>query len=67
MMLLLSGCRTFIISHFCCKTQFIPADHSPVGWTFLLVAIHVLIGTLWSLMLIIATRYAAGICKGLQW
>ncbi len=28
-----------------------------------LVAIHVLIGTLWSLTLITATRYAAGILK----
>ncbi|CDL07846.1 Putative threonine efflux protein [Klebsiella pneumoniae IS43] len=43
--------------------QFIPAGHSPVSWTFLLVAIHVLIGTLWSLTLITATRYAAGILK----
>lgn len=30
---------------------------------FSLVAIHVLIGTLWSLTLITATRYAAGILK----
>ncbi|WP_367165748.1 LysE family translocator [Kosakonia cowanii] len=43
--------------------QFIPAGHSPVGWTFLLVAIHVLIGTLWSLTLITATRYASGVLK----
>ncbi len=43
--------------------QFIPAGHSPVSWTFLLVTIHVLIGTLWSLTLITATRYAAGILK----
>ena len=43
--------------------QFIPAGHSPISWTFLLVAIHVLIGTLWSLTLITATRYAAGILK----
>lgn len=34
-----------------------------MSWTFLLVAIHVLIGTLWSLTLITATRYAAGILK----
>ncbi|HBR1673872.1 TPA: LysE family translocator [Klebsiella quasipneumoniae subsp. quasipneumoniae] len=43
--------------------QFIPAGHSPITWTFLLVTIHVLIGTLWSLTLITATRYAAGILK----
>lgn len=43
--------------------QFIPTGHSPVGWTFLLVTIHVLIGTLWSLLLISATRYASGILK----
>lgn len=30
---------------------------------FSLVAIHVLIGTLWSLTLMTATRYAAGILK----
>ena len=40
--------------------------HSPVVWTFLLVAIHVVIGTLWSLTLIIATRYAAAVLKSLQ-
>ena len=34
-----------------------------MSWTFLPVAIHVLIGTLWSLTLITATRYAAGILK----
>ncbi|HBR1722086.1 TPA: LysE family translocator [Klebsiella quasipneumoniae subsp. quasipneumoniae] len=43
--------------------QFIPSGHSPITWTFLLVTIHVLIGTLWSLTLITATRYAAGILK----
>ncbi|WP_447863801.1 LysE family translocator [Kluyvera sichuanensis] len=43
--------------------QFIPAGHSPIGWTFLLVTIHVLIGTLWSLALITATRYASGVLK----
>lgn len=41
--------------------QFIPAGHSPLLWTFLLVGIHVLLGTLWSLTLISATRFAAGI------
>ncbi|MEQ5183828.1 LysE family translocator [Providencia alcalifaciens] len=43
--------------------QFIPTGHSPIGWTFLLVTIHVVIGTLWSLTLIAATRYASGILK----
>ncbi|MDU4314558.1 MAG: LysE family transporter, partial [Klebsiella michiganensis] len=43
--------------------QFIPAGHSPTIWTFLLVAIHVVIGTLWSLTLILASRYAAGLLK----
>jgi threonine/homoserine/homoserine lactone efflux protein len=43
--------------------QFIPAGHSPVVWTFLLVSIHVFIGTLWSLALIMATRYASGILR----
>lgn len=43
--------------------QFIPAGHSPIGWAFLLVTIHVLIGTLWSLALITATRYASGVLK----
>lgn len=40
--------------------QFIPAGHAPMEWTFLLVAIHVLIGTLWSLTLILATRSVSG-------
>ena len=43
--------------------QFIPAGHSPTIWTFLLVAIHVAIGTLWSLTLILASRYDAGLLK----
>lgn len=43
--------------------QFIPTGHAPMQWTFLLVAIHVLLGTLWSLTLIIATRYASGVLK----
>ncbi|MFG1173487.1 LysE family translocator [Erwiniaceae bacterium CAU 1747] len=36
--------------------QFIPAGHSPVLWTFGLVAIHLLLGTLWSALLIGSTR-----------
>ncbi|CDG21389.1 Amino acid exporter (Homoserine, HSL) [Xenorhabdus poinarii G6] len=43
--------------------QFIPAGHSPVIWTFLLVTIHVIIGTIWSLILISSTHYAAFILK----
>ena len=43
--------------------QFIPAGHSPLIWTFLLVAIHVALGTLWSLTLILATRYAAAVLR----
>jgi threonine/homoserine/homoserine lactone efflux protein len=41
--------------------QFIPTGHSPVVWTFLLVTVHVLIGTLWSLTLILTTRYASAV------
>jgi len=40
--------------------QFIPVGHSPFIWTFLLVGIHVLIGTLWSLILIMSTQFASG-------
>lgn len=36
--------------------QFIPAGHSVVLWTYLLVLIHVVIGTVWSSTLIAATR-----------
>ncbi|KMJ45012.1 lysine transporter LysE [Xenorhabdus khoisanae] len=36
--------------------QFIPQGHSAILWTFSLVTIHVLLGTLWSLSLIYATR-----------
>lgn len=43
--------------------QFIPTGHSPVTWTFLLVGIHVLIGTIWSVMLIVFTRMAASVLK----
>lgn len=43
--------------------QFIPTGHSPVIWTFLLVSVHVLIGTLWSLILIMATHHASGVLK----
>lgn len=43
--------------------QFIPTGHSPIVWTFLLVAIHVAIGTLWSLTLILTSRSAARLLK----
>lgn len=43
--------------------QFIPAGHSPIAWTFLLVAIHVAIGTIWSLTLIVTSRSAARLSK----
>ncbi|MFO3904084.1 LysE family translocator [Enterobacter hormaechei] len=43
--------------------QFIPAGHSPVLWTFILVGIHVLIGTLWSATLILSTHFASGILR----
>lgn len=43
--------------------QFIPTGHSPILWTFILVTIHVLIGTLWSLTLIMVTRYASRILR----
>ena len=43
--------------------QFIPAGHSPLIWTFILVSIHVLIGTLWSVTLILSTLFASGILK----
>ncbi len=43
--------------------QFIPAGHSPLIWTFILVCIHVAIGTMWSIMLILSTRFASEILK----
>lgn len=43
--------------------QFIPVGHSPIVWTFLLVSIHVCLGTLWSLTLIVASGYAADVLK----
>lgn len=43
--------------------QFIPAGHSPVLWTFLLVSVHIIIGTLWSSVLIAGTGFASGILK----
>lgn len=43
--------------------QFIPAGHSPVLWTFGLVLIHVVIGTLWSALLIGSTRRLSGFLR----
>jgi len=43
--------------------QFIPAGHSPFIRTFILVSIHVLIGTLWSVTLILSTQLASGLLK----
>jgi len=43
--------------------QFIPVGHSPNVWTFMLVSIHVCLGTLWSLTLIVASGYAADVQK----
>lgn len=43
--------------------QFIPAGHSPLIWTFILVSIHVAIGTLWSVTLILSTHFASAILK----
>lgn len=43
--------------------QFIPVGHSPFIWTFILVTIHVAIGTLWSVTLILSTHFASAILK----
>ncbi|HCU0879200.1 TPA: LysE family translocator [Morganella morganii] len=43
--------------------QFIPAGQPLIAWTFLLVTIHVVIGTLWSLTLIMMTGYASRLLK----
>ncbi|MEB6377665.1 LysE family translocator [Leclercia adecarboxylata] len=43
--------------------QFIPAGHSPLIWTFILVSIHVAIGTLWSVTLILSTHFASSVLK----
>lgn len=43
--------------------QFIPQGEPLVAWTFGLVAIHVLIGMLWSITLITATRPLAGVLR----
>ena len=43
--------------------QFIPAGQSPLIWTFILVSIHVAIGTMWSVTLILSTHFASAILK----
>ncbi|EAB2795587.1 LysE family translocator [Salmonella enterica] len=43
--------------------QFIPTGHSPLIWTFILVSIHVAIGTMWSVTLILTTHFASAILK----
>jgi threonine/homoserine/homoserine lactone efflux protein len=43
--------------------QFIPAGHSPFIWTFILVSIHVAIGTIWSLTLILSTHFVSAVLK----
>lgn len=43
--------------------QFVPVGHSPVIWIFLLVGIHIFMGTLWSLTLILTTHVAAAVLK----
>lgn len=43
--------------------QFIPQGHSPVIWTFALVSIHMVIGIIWSMMLIGATRPLAALLR----
>lgn len=43
--------------------QFIPTGHSPLIWTFVLVGIHVTIGTMWSVTLILSTHFASALLK----
>ncbi|MCR1568054.1 LysE family translocator [Mixta sp.] len=43
--------------------QFIPAGHSPLIWAFILVSIHVAIGTIWSVTLILSTHFASAVLK----
>jgi len=50
--------------------QFIPVGQSPMIWTFLLVSIHVVIGTLWSTVLINVAAKASGYLRQpniIQW
>ncbi len=43
--------------------QFIPAGTSPVMWTFILVSIHIVMSTIWSIGLIVATHRATRLLK----
>jgi threonine/homoserine/homoserine lactone efflux protein len=50
--------------------QFIPQGEPLVAWTFGLVSIHVVIGLLWSVILIAATQQLAGVLRRavvIQW
>jgi len=50
--------------------QFIPQGHSLIAWTFGLVSIHVVLGLLWSMVLIGATQPLAGVLRRgnvIQW
>lgn len=50
--------------------QFIPEGHSLIAWTFGLVSIHVVIGFIWSLILIAATQSLADVlqrAKVIKW
>ncbi len=50
--------------------QFIPPGHSLIAWTFGLVSIHVVLGLVWSLVLIGATQPLSGFLrreKVIQW
>ncbi|MGY4493945.1 threonine/homoserine/homoserine lactone efflux protein [Pseudomonas sp. TE3610] len=46
--------------------QFIPQGQPLVAWTFGLVGIHVVIGLLWSMVLIGATQSLAGVLRRKQ-
>lgn len=43
--------------------QFVPTGHSPLIWTFILVSIHVAIGTIWPIILILSTQFASAVLK----
>ncbi|OPA85656.1 lysine transporter LysE [Pseudomonas fluorescens] len=50
--------------------QFIPQGHSLIAWTFGLVSIHVVLGLVWSLVLIGATQPLSGFLRRenvIQW
>lgn len=43
--------------------QFIPVHQSPITWTFILVSIHIVMSTLWSIGLILMTHRATQLLK----